>query len=199
MKILAIGDPHGKIPNVKPILKKEKPDIIICTGDFAGDDKIRELIFKNWGKPWYSKIGKKKAKEMVRESEEKGKKVLKYLNSLKMPVYLIPGNYDDETKLGKAAGRYKNLHYSHLKKFKIDDYYLVFHGGYMDAKIFFTTNVIKQSLKNKNERKRENDSEKRKLIKIFKNIRNEKIVFTTHIPSYGIFDKVRNKKMPYDG
>ena len=198
MKILAIGDPHGKIPNLKSILKKEKPNIIICTGDFAGDEKIRDLMFKNWGKPWYQKIGRKKAKEIVRKSAEKGKSVLKYLNSLKIPVYIVPGNYDDEKALAKMLRKKKNMHFCHLKKFKIGDYYFVFHGGYIDAKIFFTTKVLKQNQARMRERKRENDIEKKKLIKLFNSIKKEKAIFVTHIPAYGIFDKVKNKKSPMD-
>ena len=197
MKILAIGDPHGRIPNIKLILKKEKPDIIICTGDFAGDEKIRNLIFKNWGMPWYEKIGKKKAKEMARKSAEKGKSVLKYLNSLKIPVYVVPGNYDDEKALAKMLRKKKNMRFCHLKKFKIGDYYFIFHGGYMDAKIFFSTKVLGQSLARNNERKRDNDIEKKKLIKIFGKT-NNRTIFVTHMPAYGIFDKVKNKKSPMD-
>lgn len=196
MKILAIGDPHGKIPKLGKILRNEHPDVIVCTGDFGGDDRIRNLIFKNWGKPWYFQIGKKKAKEMVRQSEKKGRAVLKYLNSLKIPVYAVPGNYDDEEKLKKVIKHYKNIHFSHLKKFKIGDYYFVFHGGYMDAKIFFTTNVLKNFARKK-ERRKENDAEKKKLTKIFKKTKG-KIIFITHIPAYGLFDKVKNKKSPMD-
>lgn len=35
MKILAIGDFHGKFPGkLKKLIKKENPDLILCTGDF---------------------------------------------------------------------------------------------------------------------------------------------------------------------
>ena len=37
MEILAIGCLHGKIPkNLKKILRKEKPDLILGSGDYAG-------------------------------------------------------------------------------------------------------------------------------------------------------------------
>ena len=43
MKILAVGDLHGKIP-VK--LKKEagKVDLILCTGDFANANRIKKTL-----------------------------------------------------------------------------------------------------------------------------------------------------------
>jgi len=192
MKILAIGDPHGKIPKIGTILKREKPDLIICTGDFADDEKIRSLIFKNWGKPWYWKIGKKKAGELVRKSEKKGREVLRFLKKLKIPVYIIPGNYDGGDSFRKMG---KKLHFCQNKKFRIGDYYLVFHGGYMDAKIFFATNVLSEGISEMKMRKKRNDTEKKKLIKILGKT-NGKIILVTHIPAYGLFDKVRNKESP---
>jgi len=195
MKILAIGDPHGKIPNAKKIIRREKPDIIICTGDFAGDDKIRELIFKNWGMPWYSAIGREKAKEMVRNSEKKGRDVVNYLKNLGVPVYFIPGNYDSKDFFKHVKGR--NLHYAHLRKFRIGDYYFVFHGGYVDAKIFFNTKVLGETPKESAIRRKRNNVEKKKIIRLFSNVKN-KTVFVTHMPAYSFFDRVRNKKSPMD-
>jgi len=90
----------------------------------------------------------------------------------------------------------KNMHFSHLRKFKIGNYYLAFHGGYMDAKIFFTTKVLGETSRAAKIRKRENDIEKKKLDRLFSSIKKEKTIFVTHIPAYGIFDKVRNRKSP---
>ena len=46
MKILAIGDFHGKFPEkFFRRIKKENFDIILSVGDFCGDDKLAKLFF----------------------------------------------------------------------------------------------------------------------------------------------------------
>ena len=86
MKLIAIGDFHGKLPlKLKAKIKKENPDMVLCTGDFANADKIRKIIFKNWtDKPWYEVVGLKKAKKMERESFDSGLNLIKEINSLKI-------------------------------------------------------------------------------------------------------------------
>ena len=47
MKILVIGDFHGKFTNKQlSQLKKENPDMILSVGDFCGNNKWSELFFK---------------------------------------------------------------------------------------------------------------------------------------------------------
>ena len=81
MKILAIGDFHGKFSQkLKRRIKKENPEIIISLGDYANADKIRKIIFKYWtDQKWYEVIGLKKAEELERESFNSGLKILKEL------------------------------------------------------------------------------------------------------------------------
>lgn len=59
------------------------------------------------------------------------KAVLKRLNNLKKPVYILPGNppHETEPEVQKACKAFKNLKYIHRKILKINDYTLVFHGG----------------------------------------------------------------------
>lgn len=191
MRILAIGDLHGRIPNLRSLVNKEKPDVIICTGDFAGDEGIRKLIFKNWGRPWYWGIGMKRARQMFLASVRKGKKILRYLNSLKTPVYFVPGNNESKDSYKR---KYKNIHCAHMRKFRISGRAFIFHGGYLDAKIFFDTKILGETAKSMSKRKKENDSEKKKISKLFKNEKNA--VFVTHMIPYKLFDKVKNKQSP---
>ncbi len=193
MRILAIGDPHGKIPRVKNIVKREKPDIIICTGDFSGDEGIRKLIFKNWGQPWWIDIGKAKAREMVKKSTQQGKKVLKYLNEAGVPVYFIHGNNEDMESYGKRIFKKENLNFMHGKKKKIGEYTFIFHGGFMLPKIW-----MKEKNENSKKRKKEHDEAKSKLGKLFKKAKG-KTVFVTHCTPYLLFDKIKNKQSPMNG
>jgi len=198
MKILAIGDPHGKIPQIKNLVKKEKPDIILCTGDFADDLGITKKIFKNWGKPWWIKIGKKKGKEIVKKSEQKGRKVLEYLSKLRIPVYYIAGNHEKRNSFGKRVLKNKNLNFRHNQKKKIKDYNFIFHGGYMEPKIFMNPRTLGITKEETLERKKRHDSEKKKIENLFKKSKGKKI-FVTHFPPYLHFDKIKNKQSPMDG
>lgn len=180
MKMLAIGDLHGKIPKLNSLVDKEKPDVIVCTGDFADDDKIRTLIFKNWGKPWYWKIGRKKARQLLKFADTKGRSALRYLNSLGVPVYYIHGNAEDKNQYKSL--KLKNLHYSHMRKVNIEGFSFIFHGGEMTPRIFLS---------------KPDSAEKKKIEKLFKN--SKKRVFVTHYTPYGLFDKIRNKQSPMNG
>src|SRR3989344_4808046 len=96
MRILAIGDFHGKFPQkLKREVKKKDIDLVLCTGDYANGDKIRKIIFKHWtDKKWYDFVGLKKAKQLEKESFNSGLDILKKLNSLSKKIYIIFGNTD---------------------------------------------------------------------------------------------------------
>jgi Icc-related predicted phosphoesterase len=99
MRILAIGDFHGKMPKVP----KENFDAIISPGDFCSSDKTRKYQFmasrQKMENPklkvnWYDLVGLKRARKLIRESFNDGRKVLKSLDALGIPVLIVPGNAD---------------------------------------------------------------------------------------------------------
>jgi Icc-related predicted phosphoesterase len=99
MKILVVGDLHGQ--SLKTYFKDY--DAIICTGDVCTRDDIWryfKISYKQFLKnpssmrPWYNITGKPKAKKLVTESLKAGRKTLMKLNSLNVPIYIIPGNWD---------------------------------------------------------------------------------------------------------
>ena len=98
MKILAIGDPHGKLPvKLDGIIKKEGIDVIVCVGDYC-PFSYRKLWFKHcYGKnvELWEVVGKKKMKELVAEDLAAGEKVLRILNGLGVPVISVVGNLDN--------------------------------------------------------------------------------------------------------
>ncbi len=128
MKILVIGDLHGR----KPRIHFKDFDCIIQVGDVCDDSKFRPYIkeiFKLWKENEavemddfiIQKVGKKGLKKLEEESLEVGKKILGYLNSFGKPVFFVPGNWDQSY----GETRIKNIEktdYNYLKAFY--DFYL---------------------------------------------------------------------------
>jgi Icc-related predicted phosphoesterase len=98
VKILAIGDFHGKFPSkLMKKIKKQDFDLILSPGDYCGNEELSKLFFKYvYGTEHELSefIGKKKANELERKSFDAGVKVLKKLNSLGKPIIGIRGNWD---------------------------------------------------------------------------------------------------------
>ncbi len=95
MKILAIGDFHGRLP-VKLKKLAKGIDLVISLGDYCPFN-YRKIWFKHcYGKDveLWEVIGKKKVREFVLKDLEAGEKVLKSLNNLGVPVISIIGNLD---------------------------------------------------------------------------------------------------------
>lgn len=97
VKFLVLGDLHGEIPKIKI----NDFDAIIATGDICGDN-IKPYIRK-WIKKRkeiqadydFDKICPKwKQKLYTKFSYFKGKRILTFLNKQKVPVFLVPGNWD---------------------------------------------------------------------------------------------------------
>ncbi|MBN2094549.1 MAG: metallophosphoesterase [Candidatus Aenigmarchaeota archaeon] len=99
-KFLVIGDLHGQIPDIH----FKDFDAVLFTGDVCDTGFLRDIQFRQIAlkqkepsykmKNWFSITGKAKAKKLVKESLKGGRKSLESLNSLGVPVYLVPGNAD---------------------------------------------------------------------------------------------------------
>jgi len=211
MKILAIGDFHGKFSKkFFSRIKKKEFDIILSTGDFAYTDKIRKLIFKYWtDRSWWKAIGLKKAKKLEKESFDKGVKILKKLNSVGKKVYIIwgntdfyrgaetsepksikPGYFDDEIK------KLKNIVLVDKKKKKIKGIEIIGHGGYVDI-TEFVKNPIDKDKKRREKRKKRYKKDESKLKELFLEKKpRKKFIFLIHYTPYGIFDRVKLKDSP---
>lgn len=96
MRILAIGDFHGKFPTKLKKLAKGV-DLIVSVGDYC-PFSYRKLWFKYcYGKDveLWEVVGKKKVKGLVAEDLAAGEKVLKSLNGIGIPVISVVGNLDN--------------------------------------------------------------------------------------------------------
>ena len=99
MKILAIGDFHGRFPKkYENLIKKEKIDLVVSNGDYPPFSLVEEFFKYVYKNPFdvnlWDFIGKKRYKETVIRDHKKGEEVLKKLNKLPVPVFTVFGNHD---------------------------------------------------------------------------------------------------------
>ncbi len=221
MKILAIGDLHGKItPKLKKRISQEEFDFIVGVGDYAGIDDwysyikyifslkkspLEEAFKRKSPKEFF---GKKKFKKLLKDDFTAGKKSLQFLEELKKPGFFVFGNGDEEwynypfSKKILQAKR-KNLNFlkklTNLKEmtYRVKNYkgisFLGF-GGYMDAK---ANDKIRDAKWLKVVDKRNKRAEK-KMNSLLGKI-NKKSIFIFHYPPLGVFDIITDKKNPFHG
>ena len=102
MKILLIGDFHGKFPEK---LKREakKVDLVVSVGDYCPFSLRKEFFkytYRKQDKEMWKFIGKKKVKEKTLKDLKQGEKILKELNKLEVPVFTIRS---EERRVGKEC------------------------------------------------------------------------------------------------
>ncbi len=103
MKILVVGDLHGR----RPTIGFKDFDCIVAVGDFSSDKELKPLKDK-WVRELESgnfegglddflvkKVGRGKLNEMTNRSLKEGRKILKYLDSFGKPVFIVGGNWDE--------------------------------------------------------------------------------------------------------
>jgi len=199
MRILAIGDFHGKSPHINKIIKKEKIDLVLSTGDFF-PFSYRKIWFKysyRTGISLSEIIGKNKLKELILKDLNSGEKVLKELNNLNIPVLTTFGNADysiisDSSDFKKSEWKWENQDffskiiekYPKIKRIDysyqiVDDYIFIGSSG----------SSFPGHVKSKNYKKY-----KAKLEKIFEKFKKKKIIFLFHnMPYKTKLDKIKDK------
>lgn len=98
MNILIFGDLHGSIPHIY----FDSFDAVLAPGDFCPlkiGKYLVQAFQENVKNPlnrvrWHDLLDKKEAEKILRESLQEGRKTLEFLNSLNVPVYAVPGNWD---------------------------------------------------------------------------------------------------------
>ena len=209
MKILAIGDFHGKLSKkFKSIIKKENIDLVVSVGDFFPFVQ-RKIWFKHcYGTDitLWEAIGKKETRKWIEKDLAFGEKVFKKLNSLPVPVFTIVGNLDysdqvvdswdpEKGKKGKKWAWYDQDFFSKIvKKYKNIsrfDYGYIKFGDYVFIGAYGGTSPGK--VRSKNFKKY-----RAKLDKLFRKFRKEnkegKVVFVSHnVPNNTKLDKVSMK------
>lgn len=219
MKILAIGDFHGKLSvKLKKAVEKEKIDLIIGVGDYAGVEDWRPYVLhclasKKTGKRKSPEefFGKVKFEKLMEKDFNAGEDILDFLDSLGVPFVSIFGNGDDEwydypfddELLSLDIGRRDYL--KGLKNF-VDITYGVVDikgvsilglGGYVDAE------------ENYDEEERDSlgyfgilmrlDKTRRKLKSLIRKVKGKSKIFVFHYPVKGVFDVIEEKGNVYRG
>jgi Icc-related predicted phosphoesterase len=205
MRILALGDFHGKFPEK---LEKEarKADLIISTGDFADTSESRSLEFRYWdqlkkkGQTLEKIIGKEKYKGLLKHAINYSNKVLEKLSLLNQNIIAIYGNADFIDKEVKKYGL-KGIEYQCNKYgirllknrlIKINGMYLAGFSGYRSVRLKgLIKTEEKKSKINKINRRWNKD-----LNYLFKRINPEKTIVIAHDSIKNYFDKVNNKASP---
>lgn len=224
MRILAIGDFQGVFPSkLRKSLEKEKFDLIIGLGDYAGIEEWKPAIMKQirmakQGKKMDSLeeiLGKKKYKELLKKDFMMGRTVLSKLDKLakdKKGLFIF-GNTDDEwykypfspkeffdKKKDKIIKKLKNLKNLNYKKTKLFGYSFIGFGGYMDIDAYFEKSFKEnEDKKNIKERIKRRNKTKQKLTEILKGVGKD-AVFVFHYPPKGAFDIIKSdRKNPMNG
>lgn len=203
IKILGIGDAHGEdFPNIKNIVKKEKIDFIICTGDLPEADEIRNIIFNNFilihlfGFGIHHFMGIKKYKKMVKKAEKSQEKIIKRLGSVDKKVFLVYGNNDymksdvrgfkqfklEVEPLEEKIKNKKNIILLKRKSVRFNEFTIVGHSG---AHTYHDPSKYKK--------------QKKMLGSMLNKSPPEKTIFLTHEPPHGFLDKVKMKSSPFYG
>lgn len=179
MKVLVLGDPHGKLPkNLDGLIKKNNVELIVCVGDWGFTPK----------KPWLEKSWKNVPKNHATTT---AKQILRKLDSYKIPFLSLQGNMFLSKKGSKSVlpqiKKMKNLIKKYTGKYKNKNEVFIFFD------IIYEESTMRKNL-NKNKitqnKMRSNKSREKKLNKLLKE--NPNAVLITHNPPYGVVDKVYN-------
>jgi Icc-related predicted phosphoesterase len=215
MKLLAIGDFHGKFPaRLTSAIKKEKPDLILSSGDYTGLADWRPLIDKQFreiakGREFDIReyLGDKKYNKLLKKDYDAGKVVLSKLNKLKIKTFSVFGNGDWYRIFFNDTGRlYENevrklrnikdinRGKSHFKSLKIVGF-----GGYLDPDAYFTRfgrKIINDDLKGDRRRRARYNREKRAFLKL---MGSKPELLLIHYTPYKCLDKMDYKKNVFHG
>lgn len=201
MRILVLGDFHGKFPSkLKSIVKKDKIDVVVSVGDyppFSMEKEFFKYVFAKENVNLWDKeiLGKKKYKELRLKDLESAKEVLRKLDKLPVKVVSAIGNHDyplaDDVVDIKKPKDYWKWDWDRLDKLrsfmstlknvkKIDYSYFKFKGYvFVGARGHSFPGRVKSKAYKKS---------RQKLEKIFKKFSKEnkegKLIFVTHVPLY---------------
>ena len=217
VKFLVIGDLHGS----RPEIHHKGFDAIIAPGDFCSSDGIREYMFREVREKlqnpaskvkWHDFTGKNKAKAMIRKSLSDGRKVLEYLNSFGVPVYIVPGNADWTPDKDSNWNFLRQNHYKtivmglsnivdiHNKIADIEDYQLIGHGISAGPEYpQYKQDLARFKPKELAKRKRKFEAASGKVAKLFGKASKPVIFLSHNVPFNTLLDKITNRQSPRYG
>lgn len=207
MKILVIGDCHGK----KPEIPDEDFELVLAVGDICGGtDEMRTAMFDsiNSEKPFYEIRGESKAKKAVEESIEEGKQILETLNNLGKPVYIVPGNWDwtginsdwdflENRGYPEMLSEYENIHNLNFESREFEDVQFIGYGPCSGPEIPQYEDDKPNSQEEMNEMRKEYEQTKQELSNLFE--KEDTILISHNAPQNTDLDMIDNPESPKHG
>jgi Icc-related predicted phosphoesterase len=207
MKILALGDPHGKLPkNIDSIVKKNKVCLILITGDIGKADLARKRFFENQKR---LQIGleeieddKRTIKKIYYEIHESTYSIIKRVSKI-APTYSIQGNVSIpsgkeikkklEIKIPCTMDLLKKMKSFHLVKNRV----LIINNLRVGFLEYFTDVSYVKEFKPKDYKESMSSAkvQTEKVKKVLKRFKNLDILIC-HQPPYGYLDKVNFPGIP---
>jgi hypothetical protein len=182
IKILAIGDPHGKLPkNLDKLVRKEKPEAILCVGDIP---PLPPRVKRTGGSISFSD-------KFTKIADKKFEYIIDKFCSYGLPVLVLRGNMYLSERSAKVTKRifsnHKNLHYKKTAKMKIRGIDFIFFDMIWEPEM----NVMKHPITSSSKRKYQ--SGKIRGIHLNALLKNSKFpIVLSHAPPYGILDKIHS-------
>jgi len=215
IKILVIGDFHGKFPmKLKKRIKKEDFNLIASPGDYCGNEELGNLFFKHaYGKhkELWEFIGKKKNYQLEKRNYESGVKILKELEKFDKPIIGVTGNWDPtpfgdigypnkkelfNKKFKSAIKKTKNLRIIDFKKSNFKELNFV---GYprstYPGRITKHIEIKKRDGKKSSKIIRKIKGDNKKYFKKLKGYFGKDTIFISHNCPYYILDKIARGEM----
>ncbi len=227
MRILAMGDFHGKIPwGLKTFAKKNKVDLILSPGDFYGGYHTKK--FQEEWKRYLKKIkqnkygiknvdglegfvSKRKFAQIINFLYESGRNVLNYLNEIGLPVIIVKGNVDNQKSgLTVTSSKYpiedlveefSNIEMLEFETIEFGEYKIVGFGAKFP---FIHRSFLNKKSYKKNKRIRNNilklREEERKKLKLLLREDSERTIILSHVPPKNTkLDKINAPNNPWHG
>lgn len=204
VRILAVGDFHGKFPERLKKVAKDV-DLILSVGDYP-PWSLKKPFFKycyRTEKELWEVVGKKKFKKSFLKDFKEGEKVISYLNRLEVPIITTIGNYDasnindtfnerktkgwswaDKDFFSPMISKYKRIKRADYRSVRIGEVFII--GGFGHSNRGHVKSVAYRK-------------HRKKLDKLFRKYseenRERKVIFIFHNMPYDCaLDKVRDKK-----
>lgn len=206
MKILAIGDPHGRLDKIKKI-PFEDIELILLTGDIGNADLARKFYMDNFDRQSKGlpelKLSDSMRRKMYLETYRSATSVVRYL-SKQAPVYLVSGNADYDNyyvrKFSQKIGMNLPVMMNELRAIKgvrvINNQLANFNGIRIGGLEYFVdTSWVRDFAPNDKNRIKEAKFETQKARRVLVNFDDVDILLC-HQPPYGVLDITNARYIP---
>ena len=218
MKALIIGDCHGE----RPEIPDEEFEVVLCVGDVCGGtDEMRSAMFQAMDeeRTWYEVFGEEEARNEVENSIEEGRKILEKLDSLGVPVFVVPGNWDwtgENSEWDFLEGKgypeilegFENVQDMNFSAQEFRDLVVIGYGPCSGPEVPQYEDDEPESKDEMNRLREEYLEKKQEISELFRSARenkeigweHEKVVFLSHnVPQDTSLDRIDNPDNPKHG